>query len=85
MDSYDSLEQKLDAVHKWPCDYTFKFVVTADQYDRLLSMLPPGDVATRASATSRYTAVTLKAPVDSAKAVTQVYKNVAEIPGLVAL
>lgn len=85
MDSYQSLEDKLDAVHQWPCVYSFKFIVSTDQCANLLQLLPAGDVATRVSQGGRYTSVTLLAPVTDAKAVTQVYKNVAQIPGLMAL
>jgi len=85
VDSYQSLEDKLNAVHQWPCTYTFKFIVSTDQCQHLLSLLPAGEVATRASGGSRYTSVTLQASVTDARAVTQVYKNVAQIPGLMAL
>ncbi len=85
MDPYQSLEQKLDAVHKWPCEYTFKFIVAADQCERLLGILPPGQIDTKASSTNRYTSVTLRASVDNAQEVIQVYKKTAEIPGLMAL
>ncbi len=85
MDAYISFRNKLDEVHTWPSSYLFKFVVPEAKKGELLSIMPSGMVQERSSANQRYVSISLTALMASADEVVEIYKQAAQIEGIVTL
>lgn len=85
MDAYGKFKNKLDEVHTWPSSYLFKFVVPQAKKGELLSMMPAGMVQERSSSNEKYVAISLTAQMDNSDEVVAVYKQVAQIEGIVTL
>lgn len=80
------LIQLLEAAHRWPCVYAFKFIVPAAKGEELKALVPEADqVETRASSNGKYTAFTFHCPMGSGREVLGVYARVRGINGLVSL
>ncbi len=80
------LLQLLENTHRWPCVYSFKFIVPATRGDELKALLPEADqVEERPSAGGKYTAYTFHCPMGSGREVLGVYSRVQGINGLVSL
>lgn len=85
MDAYVNFKNKLDEVHTWPSSYLFKFVVPQAKKGELLSMMPTGMVQERSSSNEKYVSISLTAQMDNSDEVVAVYKQVAQIEGVVTL
>ena len=85
MDAYVNFKNKLDEVHTWPSSYLFKFVVPQAKKGELLSMMPTGMVQERSSSNEKYVSISLTAQMDNSDDVVAVYKQVAQIEGVVTL
>lgn len=87
MQTFDKVDfkKKLDAVHSWPSQYTFKFIVPTENLPGLRARLPIGLISERLSKNGRYTAVTIRSLMNSSEAVISVYEEVAQIEQVIAL
>lgn len=85
MDAYVNFKNKLDEVHTWPSTYLFKFVVPQAKKGELLSMMPSGMVQERSSSNEKYVSISLTANMENADDVVAVYKQVAQIEGVLTL
>lgn len=80
------LLQLLESSHRWPCVYSFKFIVPAVRGEELKSLLPEAEqVEARPSSGGKYTAYTFHCPMASGREVLGVYARVQGINGLVSL
>jgi hypothetical protein len=80
------LIELLESAHRWPCVYSFKFIVPATRGDELKALVPEAEqVETRASAGGKYTAYTFHCPVGSGHEVLSIYSRVRGISGIVSL
>jgi len=76
----------LDSHHRWPCIYTFKFIVPAPRGKELEVLIPEAEqVEARPSSGGKYTAYTFHCPMGSGREVISVYSRVQGIPGLLSL
>lgn len=76
----------LDENHKWPCIFTFKFIVPADQGKKLESLMTEAQTTeVRPSKGGRYLAYSFACPMGSAQEVLSVFARVQGIAGLVSL
>lgn len=76
----------LDASHKWPSIYPFKFIVPVAKAKELEAMMKDAErTETRPSAEGRYMAYTFHCAMGSAREVLEVYAKVKGITGLVSL
>lgn len=76
----------LDAAHKWPTIYSFKFIVPSTKAKELEKLIPEAQsVETRPSSEGKYTAYTFHCPMGSAREVLAIYARAKSIPGLVSL
>jgi hypothetical protein len=76
----------LDASHRWPSVYAFKFIVPAERAKELEGLVPEAhSVETRPSAGGKYLAYTFHCPMGSAREVLAIYARVKGIQGLVSL
>ena len=85
MDAYHNFRNKLHEVHDWPTSYLFKFVVPEAKKGELLSIMPTGMVSERSSANQKYVSISLTALMENADEVVAIYKQAAQIEGIVTL
>ncbi|MAI23360.1 MAG: DUF493 domain-containing protein [Flavobacteriales bacterium] len=84
----ERLREQLNDTHTWPCDFTFKFIVSSDGAGEADLRAIFSDAATfsfRASRNGRYTAFTISDSVMSAEEVFNRYESAAKIPGIISL
>ena len=83
----NSLKEKLNAVHSWPCEYKFKFVVANETAikQQLISTLGDLPVSEKLSKTEKYTSITATKHCQDADEVVEVYQSVQKIQGIIAL
>ena len=82
------LRKQLDDTHKWPCEFTFKFIVSSDEGGEEALKAIFSETAkfnSRASRNGRYTAFTIADQVTSAESVFERYEAAARIPGIISL
>lgn len=76
----------LDASHRWPTVYAFKFIVPKEKAKELEGLVPEAhSTETRASANGNYMAYTFHCPMGSSREVLAIYARVKSIQGLVSL
>ncbi len=85
--SYEAFREKLDAEHKWPTVYMFKFIVPQDQVDEMKNVFPQSEWKweERKSKNGAYISFTSKRMIQNADEVIEVYKSAHAITGLIAL
>ncbi|MGB1122540.1 MAG: DUF493 family protein [Flavobacteriales bacterium] len=84
----DRLRKQLDDTHAWPCEFTFKFIVSSDEdAEAALKAIfsASAKFSSRASRNGRYTAFTIADRVTSAESVFERYEAAAKIPGIISL
>ncbi|MEM1059236.1 MAG: DUF493 domain-containing protein [Verrucomicrobiota bacterium] len=81
----ETFKEKLDATHRWPCDFTFKFIMRPAQLVRFKRLFPEDRWRKRESAQGSYVCVTMEREVADADGVVEVYDRAAEIPGVMLL
>ena len=84
-DPWDSLREKLEDVHEWPCDYTFKFIMPAAIVDDFVAILGKHSYDTRPSRTGKYTSITAVVRVESSEDVIAFYRAAATFEGVISL
>jgi len=85
MDSTTSFREKLDAEHKWPCDYMFKFAVPAAKVAEFMALFPGEQLQSRPSKAGNYTSFTYRKRMNSADEVITIYQATGAVEGLIAL
>lgn len=85
---YENLEKKLEAHHKFPSSYLFKFIFPKNEEDiaQLKSLFSPNaELTFRDSKAGKYTSATGKDMMPSAESVIKIYKKAEKIEGLISL
>jgi putative lipoic acid-binding regulatory protein len=85
MRSRQEMKDLLDVNHRWPCSYTFKFIVPADRIDDVRGIFKDDPREERRSSNGRYVSMTVHKTMPSAEAVLNIYDTAAKIAGLIAL
>ena len=84
----ERLRKQLDDTHTWPCEFSFKFIVSSDEEGEAALKGIFSDAATfrsRASRNGRYMAFTIADQVNSAEEIFTRYEAAAKIPGIISL
>ncbi|WP_421942911.1 DUF493 domain-containing protein [Pedobacter sp.] len=86
-DIYANLKEKLESVQQFPGVYCFKFILTGglDKVDDLRKILPDEEFIEQASKTGKYVSITINKKVENADEVIAIYKQTAEIKGIMTL
>ena len=82
------LEKQLDDTHQWPCPFSFKFILPANEVSiaSLKAIFPPAaQFSERPSRKGNYTAYTIIETVGSAEEVIMRYESAARIEGIISL
>tara|TARA_A100001011_G_scaffold173656_1_gene182367 strand:- start:12 stop:272 length:261 start_codon:yes stop_codon:yes gene_type:complete len=78
-------KEKLEANHDFPCSYMFKFIVPISKKDALLNMLPKVAVKIKKSTSNKFMSVTLSMEIESSDKVIDIYNQVYQIEGIIAI
>ncbi|RLJ72661.1 DUF493 family protein [Pedobacter alluvionis] len=86
-DIYANLKEKLESVEQFPGVYNFKFIITGglDKIQDLRAILPNDEFIEQASKTGKYVSITVKKTMQNADEVIAVYKQAANIKGIMIL
>ncbi len=71
----ESFQETLDAFYDWPCTFTFKFIVSRNDFQAILDLFADDAVRTRHSSRGRYVALTVERQVRSSREVVAVYRQ----------
>jgi putative lipoic acid-binding regulatory protein len=83
---YTTFAQRLETAHEWPCTYTFKFIVPAQEAVLVQELFgPEASLRKVASRTGKYISVTAETMMVSTEQVIDIYKQAASIQGIVML
>ena len=83
--TYKAFKEKLDAEHKWPTYYMFKFIVPREKEDEIYKILPKESWSSKASKSGTYLSFTAKLLITSSEEVIEVYKKAHQIKDIIAL
>ena len=83
--SFDSLRQRLDECHDFPCSFVFKFIVPKDKTSEMEGLLAGFPYSSRDSKTGKYVSYTADLEMASSEDVVRFYQAAAHIEGLIAL
>lgn len=85
--SYQAFREKLDAEHKWPSVYMFKFIVPKEKENEFISSFPVAKWKweVRKSKNGAYLSFTSKRKINSSDEVIEAYKKAHEIEEIIAL
>jgi len=86
-DIYANLKEKLESVEKFPGIYNFKFIITGglDKIEELRKVLPDDEFIEQPSKTGNYVSITVKKQMQNADEVIAIYKQTANIKGIMTL
>lgn len=79
------LAELLDQQYRWPADYLFKFVVPRQQLLRLTDLFESSQMSFKESRTGKYISASVTLRMASSESVLAIYRQAAEIEGLIAL
>ena len=83
--SEKDFKEKLEATHKFPALYMFKFIVPESKTGEVKALFPLNEVAVKPSGKGAYVSVTARAMMPSSDAVIGVYEKAKQIEGIIAL
>lgn len=83
--SEKDFKEKLEATHKFPTLYMFKFIVPESQAGEVKALFPLNEVAMKPSSKGKYVSITARAMMPSSDAVIEVYGKANQIEGIIAL
>ena len=81
----EQFKKKLEANHDFPCSYMFKFIVTIRKKEALLNLLPKVAIKTKRSTSNKFVSITLSMEIESSDKVIDIYKQVYQVEGLIAM
>lgn len=84
-ESQSEFEKLLNAEHRWPCDFVFKFVIPLDKRAELTELFPDQKFSETPSSGGKYIAFTMVSKMNSSEEVLRVYHRASRIQGLIAL
>ncbi len=80
-----NFKELLDNQYTWPADYLFKFIVTKENKEELLSTLGGHKAIEKPSSKGKYIGVSLRIMVQSAKEVMAIYEKAAKVKTVISL
>ena len=81
----EQFKKKLEANHDFPCSYMFKFIVPIRKKEVLLNLLPKVAIKTRRSTSNKFVSITLSMEIESSDKVIDIYNQVYQVEGLIAM
>ena len=81
----EQFKKKLEANHDFPCSYMFKFIVPIRKKEALLNLLPKVTIKIKKSTSNKFVSITLSMEIESSDKVIDIYKQVYQVEGLIAM
>lgn len=81
----ESFKSKLEGHHRFPGEYSFKFIVPMAKKQQVLDLLPKSDIAFRESSSGNYVGITAKSTFRTSQEVLDVYIALGNVDGCIAL
>ncbi len=81
----ERFKQLLDSKYKWPCLYTFKFIVKKNSLNELIKLIKSAEISNKKSSRGNYISVTGRKKFYSSNEVVSFYKTVSSIEGIISL
>ena len=81
----EQFKKKLEANHDFPCSYMFKFIVPIRKKEALLNLLPKVAIKTKRSTSNKFVSITLSMEIESSDKVIDIYNQVYQVEGLIAM
>ncbi len=84
-DQWDRFRERLDAVHDFPCYYTFKVIFPSELFYHVKSMMPDIDFSSRGSRKGNYLSLTYHIPASTSDEIISLYRRMSRIKGVITL
>ncbi|MBK6265546.1 DUF493 domain-containing protein [Marivirga sp. S37H4] len=84
-DKIESFRLKLEAVTVWPTLYMFKFIVPAEDKDKVKDIFNSHEVKERPSRNGKYVSLTIHMLANSAEQIIDKYLETYKVKGIIAL
>jgi len=84
-EALQSMRERLDEHHEWPCPYHFKFIVKADAVDQVKALFGKNKITERPSRTGKYISVSADVMMENSDTVLAVYEKASKIEGIISL
>ena len=81
----EQFKKKLEANHNFPCSYMFKFIVPISKKEALLNLLPKVAIKIKKSTSNKFVSITLSMDIESSDKVIDIYNQVYQVDGLIAI
>ena len=78
-------KEKLEDNHDFPCNYMFKFIVPLNKKEALIDLLPKVALKIKTSANNKFISITLRVEMKSSDKVIDIYNQVYQIEGIIAI
>lgn len=78
-------KEKLESVGQFPLLYMFKFIVPTGKETEIGLLFPKNEIALKPSSGGKYVSTTIKAMMDSADQIIEIYEKASEIEGVISL
>ncbi len=82
---WEVLKFRLDEVHRWPCEFTYKFIMPQEVVPEFVAILGDTPYTSRDSAHGKYTSITVVVEAHSSDQVIELYEAAARIEKVIAL
>ena len=82
---WDSLRVRLDEVHRWPSQFTYKFIMPQEVVPSFVPILGDRPYTTRQSNRGNYTSITVEVEAQSSEQVVELYVAASRIEKVIAL
>lgn len=81
----EAFKTALDAEHKFPTSYVFKFIVPKAQQSTFLDLFPSEKFEKKESSTGKFISFTLRRVLQSSDEVIHIYQRAYEVEGIISL
>ena len=81
----EQFKKKLEANHNFPCSYMFKFIVPISKKEALLNLLPKVAIKIKKSTSNKFVSITLSMDIESSDKIINIYNQVYQVEGLIAM
>ena len=80
-----AFKDKLESAGQFPMLYMFKFIVPNGKETEIGLLFPKNEIALKPSSGGKYVSATIKAMMDSADQIIDIYQKASEIEGVISL
>lgn len=80
-----AFKEKLESAGQFPMLYMFKFIVPTGKETEVGVLFPKNEMSLKPSSGGKYVSTTIKAMMDSADQIIEIYEKASEIEGVISL